>query len=175
MARSPDEAADVAAAASPEAPEPLTLERFLPYRLNVLATTVSNALARVYAERFGLTIPQWRVLATLGQYERSTARDIAAHAVMHKSTVSRAVSALAERGLLERQPNAADMREEMLALTGQGRGIYEALVPEARAFERALAGALSAQEEALLFALIDRLDAQMRALAPDLDLDGSGG
>lgn len=172
MARSPEQAATAAPA---EPCEALQLERFLPYRLNVLASTVSNALARVYAERFGLTIPQWRVIATLGQYERSTARDIAAHAVMHKSTVSRAVSALTERGLLERQPNAADMREEMLALTGEGRAIYEALVPEARAFERALAGALSAQEEALLFALIDRLDAQMRTLAPDLDLDGPGG
>ena len=83
-----------------EASEPLVvLERFLPYRLNVLASLTSNALAQIYAERFGLSIPAWRVVATLGQYEVRTARDIAAHGVMHKSTVSRAVSALEQRGL----------------------------------------------------------------------------
>ena len=47
---------------------PVVLERFLPYRLNVLASLTSNALAQIYADRFGLTIPAWRVVATLGQY-----------------------------------------------------------------------------------------------------------
>ncbi|WP_245259099.1 MarR family winged helix-turn-helix transcriptional regulator [Salinarimonas rosea] len=149
--------------------EPLTLERFLPYRLNVLATTVSNALARIYAERFGITIPQWRIVATLGQFETRTARDIAAHAVMHKSTVSRAVASLAGRGIVERRPNADDMREELLALTPKGRGIYEAVAPEALAFERAVFTGLSPDERETLFGLIDRLDARMRSLAPDLD------
>lgn len=149
---------------------PLTLERFLPYRLNVLASVVSNALARIYAERFGITIPQWRIIATLGQFETRTARDIAAHAVMHKSTVSRAVSALVERGLVERRPNAQDMREEHLALTGEGRSIYEAVAPEARAFETAVLSALSEADRATLFRLVDTLDAHMRTLAPDLDV-----
>ncbi|MGJ3265675.1 MAG: MarR family winged helix-turn-helix transcriptional regulator [Salinarimonas sp.] len=155
--------------AAGDGPAPLTLERFLPYRLNVLASTVSNALARIYAERFAITIPQWRIVATLGQFETRTARDIAAHAVMHKSTVSRAVAALAERGIVERRPNAADMREELLALTAQGRGIYEAVAPEALAFERAVFEGLSQAERETLFGLIDRLDARMRSLVPDLD------
>lgn len=155
---------------APSAGPPLALERFLPYRLNVLASVVSNALARIYAERFGITIPQWRIVATLGQYETRTARDIAAHAVMHKSTVSRAVSSLVDRGLLERRPNAEDMREDILALTGAGRAIYEAVAPEALAFETAVLGALSPQDRATLFRLVDTLDAHMRALAPDLDV-----
>ena len=98
----------------------MVLERFLPYRLNVLASLSSNALAQIYAERFGLSIPAWRVVATLGQYEVRTARDIAAHGVMHKSTVSRAVSALEERGLVVREANQQDRREELLALTRKG-------------------------------------------------------
>src|SRR4028119_1905650 len=92
------------------APAEVVLERFLPYRLNVLASLTSQALAQIYAERFGLTIPGWRVVATLGQYGTRTARDIATHAVMHKSTVSRAVSALEGRGLVARRPNRGDRR-----------------------------------------------------------------
>jgi DNA-binding MarR family transcriptional regulator len=148
--------------------EPLViLERFLPYRLNVLAALTSNALAQIYAERFGLTVPGWRVVATLGQYEFRTARDIAAHGVMHKSTVSRAVSALEERGLIVRRPNADDRREELLELTAEGRAIYEAVAPEALAFEGRMLSVLTPSEQESLALLIDKLDRHARALAPE--------
>jgi DNA-binding MarR family transcriptional regulator len=143
------------------ADEPLiSLERFLPYRLNVLAASVSNALAQIYADRFGLTIPGWRVIATLGQFGVRTGRDVAAHAVMHKSTVSRAVSVLVERGLVRREPSPQDGREDLLALSEEGRAVYEALAPEALAFERELLAPLSDAERETLFALIARLDRQ---------------
>jgi DNA-binding MarR family transcriptional regulator len=150
-----------------DTPKPLVvLEDFLPYRLNVLASLTSNALAQIYAERFGLTIPGWRVLATLGQYGVRTARDIAAHGVMHKSTISRAVSNLEERGLITRKPNPDDRREELLEHTPAGAAIYEALVPEALQFEERLRGVLSPAERALFLALIDKLERQARTLGP---------
>jgi DNA-binding MarR family transcriptional regulator len=148
---------------------PLVLERFLPYRLNVLASLTSNALAGIYADRFGLTIPGWRVVATLGQYGFRTARDIAAHGVMHKSTVSRVVSQLEERGLVRRRPNDRDRREERLELTGDGRQIYEALAPEALAFERRLAEVLGPGEQALLAGLLEKLEGRARSLTPQSD------
>jgi len=151
-----------------EAPAPLVvLERFLPYRLNVLASLTSNALAQIYAECFGLSIPAWRVIATLGQYDVRTARDIAAHGVMHKSTVSRAVSALEQRGLIVRRPNLDDRREELLALTPRGRGIYDALAPQALAFEERLLSVLTVQEQDALASLMDKLSLHARSLAPE--------
>ncbi len=149
----------------------LTLEEFLPYRLNLLAATVSGALARIYADRFQLTIPQWRIIATLGQYGVRTGRDIALHGMMHKSTVSRSVAALEARGLLLREANPEDMREEHLRLTDEGRAIYDAVVPEALAFEERLAGALDPQERATLSALLSRLEAEARRLAPALEVE----
>jgi DNA-binding MarR family transcriptional regulator len=145
----------------------VVLENFLPYRLNVLASLSSNALAQIYAERFALTIPGWRVIATLGQYERRTARDIAAHGVMHKSTVSRAVASLEERGLIARRANPEDRREELLELTGEGRAIYEAVAPEALGFEARLVAVLSPSEQESLARLIDKLDRHARTLAPE--------
>ncbi|AWM87519.1 MarR family winged helix-turn-helix transcriptional regulator [Microvirga sp. 17 mud 1-3] len=148
----------------------LVLEEFLPYRLNVLASLTSNALAQIYAERFGLSIPAWRVVATLGQYDERTARDIAAHGVMHKSTVSRAVSALEQRGLIRRRPNEGDRREEWLALTEEGRRIYDSIVPEALGFESRVMSVLTPQEQALLGALVDRLTTRARAMVPEEDI-----
>ncbi|WP_210485863.1 MarR family winged helix-turn-helix transcriptional regulator [Microvirga antarctica] len=158
----------IATSAFQDDPDALViLERFLPYRLNVLASLSSNALAQIYAERFGLSIPAWRVIATLGQYEYRTARDIAAHGVMHKSTISRAVSALEKRGLVGRRPNPADRREELLALTEKGAAVYTALAPQALAFERQLLSVLEPGEQRVLAALMDKLTTKARALAPD--------
>jgi DNA-binding MarR family transcriptional regulator len=154
--------------AEKEALSPLVvLEHFLPYRLNVLASLTSNALAQIYAERFGLSIPAWRVVVTLGQYEYRTARDIAAHGVMHKSTISRAVASLEQRGLIVRKANEDDRREELLALTEEGREIYEALAPQALAFEERFVSVLTAEELETLTTLIDRLSGHARSMAPE--------
>jgi DNA-binding MarR family transcriptional regulator len=144
----------------------VVLERFLPYRLNVLASLTSHALAQIYSRRFGLTIPAWRVVASLGQYGVGTARDIAVHGVMHKSTVSRAVSHLEGRGLIARKPNRDDRREELLELTPAGRAVYEAVVPEALAFEARLISVLEPAEQGALVAILDKLGRHARRLAP---------
>ncbi|WP_435370010.1 hypothetical protein, partial [Acinetobacter baumannii] len=68
----------------------LELETFLPYRLNVLASIVSQGLSGIYAKRYGIGDPEWRVMATLGQFGAMTAKDIGGHSHMHKTKVSRA-------------------------------------------------------------------------------------
>src|SRR5262245_10672247 len=100
------EAANLPAAEGASAP--LKLEEFLPYRLNVVASLVSQALSRIYAERYGIGVPEWRVLVTLGQYQTMTAKQIGAHSHMHKTKVSRAVAQLETRKLLVRRANRAD-------------------------------------------------------------------
>ncbi len=137
--------------------EPLRLEGFLPYRLNMLATEVSQTLARAYGKRFGISIPEWRVLATLGQFGIMTARDIGAHSRMHKTTVSRAVAALEKRRLVIRRANRADMREAFLELSDAGSAIYLEIVPMAKSFSESLCLGLTEAEREVLDRLLDRL------------------
>jgi len=146
----------------------LELERFLPYRLNVVAESVSRALSQLYAERYGIGVPEWRVIATLGEYERMTARDIGTHSRMHKTKVSRAVAALEKKELIERAPNEDDMREAFLALTARGLRVYQDLAPRALAFERALDKSLGNGERAHLDAILRRLEQRAQELADDL-------
>jgi len=126
----------ISAAAAAEAP--LKLEQFLPYQLNVVASLVSLALSRVYARRYRIGVPEWRVLVTLGQYGVMTGKAIGAHSHMHKTKVSRAVALLEKRKLLIRRANRADMRESFLSLTAPGRAMYEELAPHALDFARRL-------------------------------------
>jgi DNA-binding MarR family transcriptional regulator len=111
----------------------LKLEDFLPHRLNVLSSLVSQALTRVYG-RHGIGIPEWRVLVTLGENGVMTGKAVGAETHMHKTKVSRAVAQLEERKLLTRRANRADLRESFLSLTPAGRAVYEELAPRALEF-----------------------------------------
>jgi DNA-binding MarR family transcriptional regulator len=151
----------------------LELERFLPYRLNVVAESVSRALSRLYAERYGIGVPEWRVMATLGEYERMTAKEIGAHSRMHKTKVSRAVAALEVKRLVEREANEDDMREAFLTLSSRGLRMYRDLAPQALTFERALDAALDNGERAHLDAVLRRLEERAQELADDLVRGGT--
>ena len=136
----------------------LTLEEFLPYRLNQAAEAVSRRFAAVYRSEYGLTRPEWRTLATIGQMGTVTATVIARHSSMHKTKVSRAVFALERRGWVTRRADEADRRSEQLELTRQGRRHYEALVKLALAFERDLEQRLGKTAKVRLLEGLDALE-----------------
>lgn len=131
----------------------LQLESFLPYRLNRIAAAISQDFRTVYGPHHDLTIPEWRVLATLGQFEAMSAKAIGRHSAMHKTKVSRAVRALEERRWLTRRESDEDRREEILTLTAPGRKAYRDIVPQALAFERRILEELGPDAKPLLAAL----------------------
>jgi DNA-binding MarR family transcriptional regulator len=136
---------------------PLKLEQFLPYQLNVVATLVSQALSRVYARRYRIGIPEWRVLVTLGQLGVMTGKAIGAHTHMHKTKVSRAVALLEKRKLIARRSNRADMRESFLSLTAAGRAVYEELAPHALDFARRLTDILTPHDREAFHRALQRI------------------
>lgn len=143
----------------------LDLDGFLPYRLSVLANTVSQSIARLYADRFGLTIPEWRVMAVLGAYAPLSARAVAARTAMDKVRVSRAVARLVRRGHVRRRIDPADRRRSLLSLTTAGATVYHRIVPLARGTERDLLAGLDAGERAALDRLLTRLQRRADALS----------
>lgn len=124
----------------------LLLASFTPFRLNRLAAQVSDHLSEIYKRRFGLEIPEWRVIATVGPTSGCTAQHIAHSTRMHKTRVSRAIAHLVERELIERASNADDRREMALRLTKTGRALYTELVPLALERERALLSCLGEEQ-----------------------------
>ena len=139
----------------------LDLPHFVPFRLNRLAVAASEYLSAIYRDRFGLGIPEWRVLVTVGPRRGCTAQDIAASTRMHKTRVSRAVAALARRGWITRAPSTRDGREVRLRLTPAGRRIYAALVSLALERERTLLSALDATRRRAFLEAMARLEAHL--------------
>ena len=136
----------------------IDLERFVPFRLKRLAAEVSRALARVYGERFGIDIPEWRVIATLGDRGMARAQDIALSTRMHKSMVSRAVARLMQLGWVARTDGAKDRREAPLALTATGCAVYDQLVPIVLDYQDRLLASLTRSERRELEQLLDKLE-----------------
>jgi DNA-binding MarR family transcriptional regulator len=146
------------------APPGLTLDDYLPYRLSVAANAVSDLIAGAYRARFGLTIPQWRLVAVLGEDGPSTQQALCARTLMDKVTVSRAAAALSDRGLISRSPNEADGRSHRLGLTREGQALYAEVVPSALAYEARLLEALGPFELQAARSLLRRLEAAATAL-----------
>jgi DNA-binding MarR family transcriptional regulator len=151
----------------------LKLEEFLPYRLNVCAHLVSQALSRIYAERHKIGVPEWRVLVTLGQFGQMTAKAIGTHTQMHKTKVSRAVALLERRKWVTRRANRADLRELFLSLTPAGREVYDELAPIALDFVRQLMDTVDAADRAALDRALKKLTERAAQLAPDIANGGS--
>ena len=137
----------------------LDLFRFAPFRLNRLAAEVSAALSSEYRERYGLDIPEWRVLATLGFRNDACSAQYISHCTRtHKSTISRAVTALMKRQLVERVENADDRREFRLRMTRQGKALYQQLIPRLLRREQEILSCLSAQERKDFARLLGKIE-----------------
>jgi DNA-binding MarR family transcriptional regulator len=142
----------------------LDLEHFVPYRLSVLSNRVSSAIARQYSDRFGLSIPQWRVMAVLGGSPGRSAREVAARTAMDKVQVSRAVETLMRAKRVARSEDATDGRILRLSLTAKGRAIYDEVVPLALHLEDVFLSALKPEERRQFDALMAKLARQAHLL-----------
>ncbi|MFY0637954.1 MarR family winged helix-turn-helix transcriptional regulator [Maricaulis maris] len=138
-------------------PPALSLRDYLPYRLAVTSNQVSRLVARAYQDRFGLTIWEWRVIALLGEAAPMTAQSLSDIAAMDKVSVSRAVKALVERGLVNRSERVTDRRSRDLRLTDTGLQVYREITPVALEAEAALLTGLDDAEAAMLADMLDKL------------------
>lgn len=143
------------------------LDAFLPYRLSVASNLVSRLFARRYAEEFGLTIAEWRVMAVVGTDGTASAAAVRARTGMDKAKVSRAVAGLLARRMVKRIAHRGDRRLEPLALTAAGRAAFEAIVPRARALEAELTADLAPDQRAALEAALRHVAARAAALGAE--------
>ncbi|HNR77543.1 MAG TPA: MarR family transcriptional regulator [Parvularculaceae bacterium] len=135
----------------------LNLAAFLPYRIAVLARTLSERLGAAYADE-GLTIPEWRVLAVVSQENAVAARDVVARTPMDKMAVSRAVASLEKKGLVARQP-ASDRRVSAIRLSDEGRRIADRVAGIALRFEADIVGGMTGTERDLFLESLAKLEA----------------
>ncbi|MET0179084.1 MAG: MarR family winged helix-turn-helix transcriptional regulator [Novosphingobium sp.] len=152
---------------------PLTrLADFMPYRLSVTSNAVSTVIAGEYRSRFGLKVPEWRVMAILGDTGSATQRELVAATKMDKVAVNRACKVLEHRGLVARSPNARDGRSHHIELTVRGHAMHEEIMPLALDMEQRIFAPLATREREQLRVILGKLLASVAALE---SREGEGG
>lgn len=146
------------------APGDLVLEDFLPYRLSILTNRISQTLAGIYQERFGISIPEWRVMAILGRHSPLSSNLIAERGRMDKAKVSRAVSRLLDAGLITRETDPRDNRLLILKLSTRGKRIYAKIAPLALAWESDLLDGLDDEDKAAIDRILNKLSERVEVM-----------
>jgi len=138
------------------------LEDFLPYRLSVAANRVSRLFARRYSQAYGLSIPEWRVLAMVGRFGTLSPSAVGEWTAMDKVKVSRAAASLVTRGMLRQTQDPLDGRGRLLRLTRKGTAVHQGVVPMACELEEQLAGGMSRTEWSGLLRALDKLSTHVQ-------------
>lgn len=149
----------------PPRSDTIDLDRFLPYRLSVLTNLVSSTIADAYQRRFGLGIPEWRVLAVLARHPGLSAAEVAERTRMDAVAVSRAVQRLLAAGRLRRNVSRDDRRRSVLSVSAAGAAVYREIAPLALGYERDLVASLGAAERAALDRVLEVLTSRAQALS----------
>ena len=142
----------------------LNLERYLPYRLSILSNRISANIADTYSDKFGLSVTEWRIMAVVGEYPNISADQVSVKTQIEKSMLSRAITKLLQRNLLEREFDPKDKRRSMLRLTTTGISVYDEVVPISYDYERQLLKCFSDTEKDQISELIDRLYQQAESI-----------
>ncbi|MFT5134617.1 MAG: DNA-binding MarR family transcriptional regulator [Gammaproteobacteria bacterium] len=140
--------------------KPLKLESFLPYRLSLLSNTVSSNIAATYQDKFGISMPEWRIMAVLAEYPDIAADEVCQRTQIEKSVVSRAVARLLKRHLIFREFDDKDKRRSILRLSETGLTVYDEVMPVTETFELKLIAKLSKDERKSLSILLDKLQTE---------------
>ncbi|WP_422344324.1 MarR family winged helix-turn-helix transcriptional regulator [Parasphingorhabdus sp.] len=143
------------------------LDDFIPYQLSTASNAVSDLISNEYKSRFGLKIPEWRVMAVLGSRGASTQRQLVEATLMDKVTVNRAVKTLVDRELLGRSPNNADGRSHHLLLSQTGRDLYDQIMPAAEVMEKKIMAVLTAEDQRQLSTMLAKIKQSADDIAGD--------
>lgn len=116
------------------------------YLLYLLAASSAAASAEFHAHvrRAGLRVPEWRVLACLGDRDGQMITRLADIALVEQSHLTRIIDQMVSRGLLVRRDDEEDKRRVRIYLTEKGAALSKQLVADAKVHEETLLAALPA-------------------------------
>ncbi len=146
-------------------------EEFLLFRLSSVSRRVANACAEVYLAEFGITVPEWRLMAQIGRFGSISAKDIAEKISMDRVAISRAAAKCLADKLISESPHPADRRSKVLSFTPKGKALYKSVIPRACELANVIESGLTKTEAKLLKVLLDKVDASVAKIAPTLARD----
>lgn len=143
----------------------LDLENHASAYLTWIANKISGSASKIYRNRFGVGIADWRIMALLAVEPWIPATRISEVIGFDKTVISRSVAFLQERGLVETRFRDNNFRRQFIALTRKGVGLHDEIVDIARDREEFLLADLNAQDRRALMRLLAKIHTRASLLA----------
>ena len=136
----------------------LGVDSFITTQMSRVGNALRRTITLPYAEKFGLTVAEWRMLSVLAEAKRLPFADLVVQSATDKSLVSRALRLLEGRGLvqLEAQPGAP--RKGLVChIMPAGIALYEQAMPIARQRQAAMLLVLTPDERTVMYRVLKKL------------------
>lgn len=137
------------------------LENFAPYLMNRIMGRYNADLRREMAA-LGLTTAKMRALAILSVEDGLSIGVLGVYAVVEQSTLSRALDALADDGLIRRALDRNDHRSSRIFLTPAGRVAYRRFWPVMSAGHDRMFNGIDETERQAFLATLRKMLANIR-------------
>ena len=138
----------------------MKLEDMLAYKMAMAASDLSESLYNVYAS-YGLVMPEWRIMATLGHFSPDSkvmsAKALSQATRLDKVSVSRALKRMEHNGLICKTLSKNDGRFFDVALSPRGEAMYSEIIPKIRLWQQSKLKNITDSEYEIFLKVIDAL------------------
>lgn len=147
----------------------LKVNEFLTFHLLRLSSIAKASVARIYLDPAGLSVPEWRLLASVANYSPLPFSDITAMTTMDKGQVSRTLRSAQAKGLVETELVPAERRgmgeggasasisRVIVRITPAGRELYDKVMPIAQSYQAGLLDLMSVEERRVLLDVLQKV------------------
>lgn len=151
-----------------------SIEGVFSYHLQILANISTRIALLSIRPKFGLNIMQWRALANLDRLGDASVQRVARSSGVLISQMSRTISELAGRGLVEKRRHPDDARSRAIALTPAGKALVAEVLADRRAINEAMLADLDEAERRQLLRLMTRVERSSRDLYARMRREAGG-
>jgi DNA-binding MarR family transcriptional regulator len=143
----------------------LHIGHFLTFQLIRLANAAKSNVTRRYLADFGLSVPEWRLLAMTIRFQPVRFSELVANSSMDKGQASRTLHGMIKRGYIASKSTAPGSRKAgdtaavpvILTVARKGRALYKAVLPVAQRNQARLLQKLTRDERRTLYSVLSKL------------------
>ena len=142
----------------------LHIEDFVTFRLTRLSNALRTNVTKRYLEEFGLSLPEWRLLALVTRFSPLRFSELTARSNMDKGQVSRTLRVMTKRGLtkmktLKRGSAYAEALAApvVVSVTAKGKALYKSVLPTAQRRQAEILLTLTESERVALYNTLEKL------------------
>lgn len=130
--------------------------------LTFLLSSVADRTAALFEtrelQRHDVSVPMFRVLATLARHDDQRLGDLAGLTDLEVSTLSRLIGTMQSRRLVSRRRSGKDARAVRIRITDQGRTLAQKLIAAATNFEAVVARGIAPRQSQELRRMLAQID-----------------